>query len=226
MFIGVISRSRISFKGADKNALAEQKPALLNPQIPILQRLAIGNQRQLYISYSAMVQCYPWWALSIHCSVKSVLPPLSNFEYTLCSCRLFLAITCKHDAFHKSDRKFITYPNGTNDDPATATVTCTKNLVKIGRVPETCLWTDRRTHTNRHFYTTRLPYWRQSNNQFLPAQCCASTGTSNGPVSVCLSQVGDLSKWQDELRWFLARELPSTYPTVLKENLDTLYLQK
>jgi len=43
MFIGVISRSRISFKGA----FAEQKPALLNPQIPILQRLAIGNQRQL-----------------------------------------------------------------------------------------------------------------------------------------------------------------------------------
>jgi len=164
-----------------------------------------------------MVQCCPWWVLCIHCSVKSVLPPLSNFEYTLRSCRLFLAITCKHDTFHKSDRKFITYPNGTNDDPATATVTCTKNLVKIGRVPETCLWTDRRTHTNRHFYTTRLPYWRQSNNQFSPAQCCAGTGTSNGPVSVCLSQVGDLSKWQDELRWFLARELPSTYPSVKRK---------
>ena len=31
---------------------------------------------------------------------------------------------------------------------------------------------------------------------------------------VCLSQVGVLSKWMNESRWFLAWELPSTNPTL------------
>jgi len=33
-------------------------------------------------------------------------------------------------------------------------------------------------------------------------------------VSVCLSQVGVLSKWLNESSWFLASELPSTRPTL------------
>ena len=61
----------------------------------------------------------------------------------------------------------------------------------------------------------------------LPVRSFASTGTSCGPVyvsvyvsvsvclSVCLShQVGVLSKRLNESDWFLARELPSTYPTL------------
>jgi len=47
-------------------------------------------------------------------------------------------------------------------------------------------------------------------------------GTSHGPVSVCPSQVGVLSKRLNKSTWFLARELPSTkfHPsyTVLKVN--------
>ena len=55
-------------------------------------------------------------------------------------------------------------------------VTCTRNLVKIGRVyPEVCLQTDERTYKHTHKQTDRqthrhghhntpLPYWRQSNN--------------------------------------------------------------
>ena len=43
-------------------------------------------------------------------------------------------------------------------------------------------------------------------------------GTSCGCVSVCLSQVGVLWKQLNELGWFLAWELPFTYPTLcLKE---------
>ena len=38
--------------------------------------------------------------------------------------------------------------------------------------------------------------------------------TIHGPVSVCLSQVGVLSKRMDESGWFLAWQLPSTYPTL------------
>ena len=41
-------------------------------------------------------------------------------------------------------------------------------------------------------------------------------GTSRGPVSV--SQVGVLSKRLNESSWFLACELPSTRPTLLKGN--------
>jgi len=47
----------------------------------------------------------------------------------------------------------------------------------------------------------------------LPAWCHAGTGTRHGPLSV-LSQVGVLLKWLNELGWFLAWELPSTYPTL------------
>jgi len=50
--------------------------------------------------------------------------------------------------------------------------------------------------------------------QFLPTRRYASTGTSHGPVSVCLSQVGVLLKWLDESSWFLAWELPSTCLTL------------
>jgi len=39
-------------------------------------------------------------------------------------------------------------------------------------------------------------------------------GTSHGPVSVRLSQVGVLSKGMNESSWFLACELPSTHPTL------------
>jgi len=37
-------------------------------------------------------------------------------------------------------------------------------------------------------------------------------GTSHGPVSVCPSQVGVLSKRLNESSWLLACELPSTRP--------------
>jgi len=37
-------------------------------------------------------------------------------------------------------------------------------------------------------------------------------------VSVCLSQVGVLSKRMNESSWVLVWELPSTYPAVLKRN--------
>jgi len=53
---------------------------------------------------------------------------------------------------------------------------------------------------------------------FLPSRRYSSAGTSHGPVSVrlsvCLSQVGVLSKRLDESSWFLAWELPSTHPTL------------
>ena len=39
-------------------------------------------------------------------------------------------------------------------------------------------------------------------------------GTSHGPVSVCLSQVGVLLKRLNESSCFLACELPSTRPTL------------
>jgi len=39
------------------------------------------------------------------------------------------------------------------------------------------------------------------------------------PVCVCLSQVDVLSKQLDESSWFLARELPSTYPTMRKNEI-------
>ena len=39
-------------------------------------------------------------------------------------------------------------------------------------------------------------------------------GTSHGPVSVRPSQVGVLLKRMNESSWFLAWELPSTYPTL------------
>ena len=49
----------------------------------------------------------------------------------------------------------------------------------------------------------------------LPARRYASAGTSYGPVSVCLSQVGVLSKWIDGSSWFLACRLLSTCPRVV-----------
>ena len=50
---------------------------------------------------------------------------------------------------------------------------------------------------------------------FLSARRYPSAGTSYGPVSVsvCLSQVGVLSKWMDGSSWFLAFRLLSTYTT-------------
>ena len=50
---------------------------------------------------------------------------------------------------------------------------------------------------------------------FYHAMLCIR-GTSHGSVSVCLSQVGVLSKRLNESSWFLACELPSY--TVLKGN--------
>jgi len=49
---------------------------------------------------------------------------------------------------------------------------------------------------------------------FLPARRYASAGTSYGPVSVCLSQVGVLLKWLDGSSWFLAWRLLSTSSTL------------
>jgi len=44
-------------------------------------------------------------------------------------------------------------------------------------------------------------------------QRCAGVGTSYGPsLCLCLSQVGILSKRLNELGWFLAWKLVSTYP--------------
>ena len=48
----------------------------------------------------------------------------------------------------------------------------------------------------------------------VPTRRYASTGTSYGPVSVCLSQVGVLSKRLNESDCFLVRVLPSTYLTL------------
>ena len=51
---------------------------------------------------------------------------------------------------------------------------------------------------------------------FYRAMLCigALGGTSHGPVSVCLSRVGVLSKRINESSWFLACELPDTRPTL------------
>jgi len=49
---------------------------------------------------------------------------------------------------------------------------------------------------------------------FLPARRYASTGTSYGPVSVCLSQLGVLSKGMNGLIWFLAWKLLLTSPSL------------
>ena len=49
--------------------------------------------------------------------------------------------------------------------------------------------------------------------QFLPRDAMIR-GTSHGPVSVRLSQVGVLLKRLNESGWFLACELPSTRPTL------------
>jgi len=61
-----------------------------------------------------------------------------------------------------------------------------------------------------------LPYLNP--DWFLPVRRHASVSTSYGPLSVslcvCPSQVGVLSKWLNKLGWFLAWELPSTYPTL------------
>ena len=47
------------------------------------------------------------------------------------------------------------------------------------------------------------------------ARCYASAVLAMGLcLSVCLSQVGVLSKQLDESSWFLARELPFTRPTL------------
>jgi len=52
-------------------------------------------------------------------------------------------------------------------------------------------------------------------HQFLPRDALyPRRSTSHGPVFVCLSQVGVLSKRMDESSWFLACELPSTRPTL------------
>jgi len=53
----------------------------------------------------------------------------------------------------------------------------------------------------------------------IPARRCASAGTSYVCVYVCLSvclsvTIGVLSKRLEESSWFLAWELPSTYPTL------------
>ena len=57
---------------------------------------------------------------------------------------------------------------------------------------------------------------------FLPARRYGSAGTSYGPVSVsvCLSQVGVLSKWMDRSSWFVACVLLSTYPTLCYKEIQ------
>ena len=49
---------------------------------------------------------------------------------------------------------------------------------------------------------------------FLPAWCCAGTGTSYGCLSVSLLQVDVLSKGINGLIWFVAWRLLSTSPTL------------
>jgi len=61
---------------------------------------------------------------------------------------------------------------------------------------------------------------------FLPVRRYATAGTSYGPTSVCvcvyvcLSRVGVLLKRMDESGWFLAWELPLTYPTVCRKEIQ------
>jgi len=59
-------------------------------------------------------------------------------------------------------------------------------------------------------------------HSFLPARRYASADTSYGRVSVrvCLSQVCVLWKRLDESGWFLAWELPSTYPTLCYKEIQ------
>jgi len=68
---------------------------------------------------------------------------------------------------------------------------------------------------------TRL---KTTRSRFSPARRYASAGTSHGPVSVCLSvclsQVGVLSKRLNESSWFLARELHLTYPTLCYKKIQ------
>ena len=52
----------------------------------------------------------------------------------------------------------------------------------------------------------------EKTGEFLPARRYASADTSYGPVSVCLSLVGVLTKWLDGSSWFLARRLLLTSP--------------
>jgi len=64
----------------------------------------------------------------------------------------------------------------------------------------------------------------------LPARRSASAGTSYGPVSVCLSvclsQVGVLSKLMNESSsWFLTRELSLTYPTLCCKEIQVPSIQ-
>ena len=58
--------------------------------------------------------------------------------------------------------------------------------------------------------------------QLVPARRCASAGTiATAPcLSVCLSQVGVLSKRINESGWFLACELPSTCLTLCHKKIQ------
>jgi len=60
----------------------------------------------------------------------------------------------------------------------------------------------------RHLERTVRPAIR-----FYRAMLCIR-GTSHGPVSVRLSQVGVLSKRMNKSSWFLECELPPTHPTL------------
>ena len=61
---------------------------------------------------------------------------------------------------------------------------------------------------HEHDFSTSIFYPRDA----ILARVLASYGPVS--VSVCLSQVGVLSKRLNESGWFLARELPLTYPTL------------
>jgi len=71
-------------------------------------------------------------------------------------------------------------------------------------VPGAC----KRPPLKRHLERTVRPAIR-----FYRAMLCIR-GTSHGPVSVRLSQVGVLSKRMNKSSWFLECELPSTHPTL------------
>ena len=72
------------------------------------------------------------------------------------------------------------------------------------------------TSVSKCKYLSDRTTWRSAINDLHPfyrAMLCIR-GTSHGPESVCPSQVDILSKRMNESSWFLARELPSTSPTL------------
>ena len=80
------------------------------------------------------------------------------------------------------------------------------------------IWTGP-AETATYLVTRLLPSSSVSCWRFLPSRRYASACTSYGPVSVCLTQVGVLSKRLNESSWVLAWELFSTCDTLCSKEI-------